>query len=78
MYTTYYCNVYSGGETYRQQVIRVAPGVIKSNYLPASNMSAVGYYNSSLDGDTANPNQYVNIAREFMLQPQQSIGVKRV
>ena len=75
MAATPYCNIYANsGDTYRFQILQLDPTTIKSDKIPATAQSGIGWYNNT----AASPSYdwYVNIAKEFRVQPLTAIGVK--
>lgn len=76
MLTQYYCNVYNTSDRYRMQIIQANTTTIKSDKIPAAEITGIGWYDNN--ESPGSYNHYLNIAKEFLRQPVQKIGIKRV
>ena len=77
MQTVYHCNTYATSPcTIGFQIIQTAPTNIYSNYIPATEITGLGWYNNS-----ATPGSYndkAGLANEFMTQTKQSVNVRQL
>jgi len=75
MGTTHYTNIYnSTSDTYRAQIYQVNPTTITAATIPKVDLTGIGVYNNT--ELSTSYNHASNIAKEFLVHPRTSIGVK--
>jgi len=77
MESQYYTNLYNTNDTSACfQIIKTDPTTIKSDSIPAADITGIGWYDPT--ETTPSYNHYANIAREFMVQPHTAINIRQV
>jgi hypothetical protein len=85
MSTQYYCNIWNRGsgtcaspsptDNYRMQIMKTLPTSIKSDKIPASALSGIGFYNNT--EISTSYNYYEKLALEWFTKTKQSLQIKR-
>lgn len=70
----YYTNIYNSTEQYRFQVIQVEPTTIKSDSIPAADITGLGFYDNN--AAVGSYNRYDEVAGEFFKQPHQKVNMR--
>jgi hypothetical protein len=60
----------------RCMIIKANPTIIESDLIPEDDITGIGWFNNSLS--VTDENHYTLIAREFYIQPRQSIAIKGI
>ena len=73
MQSVFYSNVYNSGDTYRMQIYQLYKTTIKSDSIPASVFTGIGFYDSTKA--STSPDYYLNLPYEWLNQVVQRIGI---
>lgn len=76
MTTQNYCNVYETGGAFGMILLKQDPTTIKTNSIPASSMTAIGYYSTAEASNSYNNPIY--LSQEFLNQPIMNLGMRQV
>lgn len=71
-----HAEIYNSTDTYRMQIYKLDPCTIKSDSIPASVETGIGFYDSSLD--SSNYNSKDKLPLEYPMQTDQHISIKQV
>ena len=71
----FYSNIYNTGDTWKLQLLRQYQQDIKSDSIPAAELTGIGVFDSGITNTS--PDGYLYNAREFWQQIEQAIGVKQ-
>ena len=78
MATSYYCNAYNTSPcTYGFQIMKTDPTTIYSDYIPAADITGLGWYNNSTS-PTTSYNHYIQLANEFLTQTRTQVNVRQL
>lgn len=78
MQSTYYTNTYNTSPcTYGFQIVQTNPTNIYSDYIPATDITGLGWYDNSTS-PTTSYNHYSQLANEFLTQTRTKVNVRQL
>ncbi len=68
--TNFYCNIYNSTDQYRMLLVKTSPTSIKSDSIPADDITIIGHYDKNASSDY---NKSISISKECFIQISQYI-----
>lgn len=76
MQTVGHAEAYASGATYGLQIYKLSPTTIKTDSIPASSLTGIGWYNATLP--TTDNSSKEKLPLQFPIQTEQHISIKQV